>query len=67
MQKWVWQNKVREDGRVSRMLKNPSKRFFLELVVGAVSDVNFECDRRGLTYAQKAMICTRLACDVNGE
>ena len=40
VQNEVWQNEVCEDGRVSRMLKNPGKRFFLELAVAAVNDVN---------------------------
>jgi len=49
------------------MVNNLSKHFFLEFVVGAISDVNFERDRKGFTYALKAMICSELACDVNGE
>lgn len=67
IQTGVWQNEVHEDGRVSGMLKNHGKRFFLELAVVAISDVNSKRDGRGHTYAQKAMLCTGLACDVNGE
>ena len=52
IQNGVWQNEVREDGRVSGMLKNPGKHFFLELALAAVSDVNSQRD--GLLVCSKS-------------
>ena len=51
----------------SGLLKNPGKRFFMELAVQAVKKVNAERDRNGLTFARKAMIRCGLARDVTGE
>lgn len=54
------------DGRASGMLKNPGKRFFLELAVAAVKDVNEQRDQRGINFARKAMIRTGLARNILG-
>ena len=61
-----WQDELRIDGRASRMLKNPGKRFFMDLVIAVVKDVNEQRDQRGLNFAQKAMICTSLARNILG-
>ncbi len=58
---------VRSDGVWSGKLKNPGKRFFLELAAKSVHAVNGMRDRFGLTYARKAMIRCGMALDVCGR
>ena len=48
------------------MLKNPGKRFFMDLTVATMKYVNEQRDQRGLNFAQKAMICTSLARNILG-
>jgi len=67
VQNGISQNEEHGDGRVLGLLKNLSKHFLLELVAAIVCDVNSERDERGLLYAQKAIIHTGLACNVNRE
>ena len=49
-------NKERADGQWSGKLKNPGKRYFLELAQRAVAEVNSQRDENGMSYARKAMI-----------
>jgi hypothetical protein len=48
-------------------LTNPDKRFFLQLVVDSVEDVNKEVDCNNMSYARKAMIRCGMALDVDGS
>lgn len=61
-----FQNSGRRNGRSSGALKNPGKKFFLELAAAAVQHVNDQRDTNGLTFARKAMIRCGLSLDVNG-
>jgi hypothetical protein len=59
---------VRVDGRIYGILRNPGKSFFLRLVAAEVNNINLQRDRkRGITNAQKAMIQTSLAHDVDNR
>ena len=49
-------NKKRSDGQWSGKLKNPGKRYFLELAQKAVEEVNSQRDENGMSYARKAPI-----------
>lgn len=62
-----WSESVRANGSWSGKLKNPGKRFFLELAAKAVRAVNEQRDSTGLTYARKAMIRCGMALDVSGR
>ena len=62
-----WSNDT-ENQRWSGKLKNPGKRFYLNLAVQAVKDVNEQRDEFGMSYARKAMIKCGLSKDaVSGE
>ncbi|KAE8966437.1 hypothetical protein PR001_g28407, partial [Phytophthora rubi] len=61
-----WQNKVRKDGSYSGKLKNPGKRFFLDLAATAVKEVNAKRDQNGINYARKAMMRCGLSLSVDG-
>ncbi|KAG3156171.1 hypothetical protein PC128_g21935 [Phytophthora cactorum] len=61
-----WQTKVRKDGSYSGKLKNPGKRFFLELAVAAVGEVNQKRDESWISYARKAMMRCGLSLSVDG-
>ena len=50
------QNNPCGDGQWSRKLINPRKRFFLQLAVDSVEDVNSQVYINGISYARKAMI-----------
>lgn len=66
MQGGQWQGNGGEG--TSRMLRNPRKCYFLELVVASVCDVNFQVDKKhGISYARKAMIRCRLSLNLNGR
>ena len=58
-------NAVRRDGPWSGKLKNPGKRFFLELAAKLVRKVNEMRDAAGLSYARRAMIRCGLSLDVS--
>lgn len=50
------------------MLRNPGKRYFLELVAASIRDVNCQVDRKhGISFARKAMIRCGLSLGVNGR
>ncbi|EGZ27547.1 hypothetical protein PHYSODRAFT_466960 [Phytophthora sojae] len=61
-----WQNKVRKDGSWSGKLQNPGKKFFLQLAVDAVRDVNHQKDKNVMSYARKAMIRCGLSLGIDG-
>ncbi|KAG3112234.1 hypothetical protein PI124_g9050 [Phytophthora idaei] len=61
-----WQNKVRKDGSYSGKLKNPGKRFFLELAAATVREVNQKRDESGINYARKAMMQCGSSLSVDG-
>ncbi|KAE9233526.1 hypothetical protein PF004_g9644 [Phytophthora fragariae] len=62
-----WQNKARKDGSYSGKLKNPGKKFFLELADAAVKEVNGKRDKNGINYARKAMMRCGLSLGVDGN
>ncbi|RLN06831.1 hypothetical protein BBJ28_00026101 [Nothophytophthora sp. Chile5] len=62
-----WQNKQRKDGSWSGKLRNPGKRFFLELAAAAVKEVNQKRDSNGINYARKAMIRCGLSLGIDGS
>ncbi|DBA03199.1 TPA: hypothetical protein N0F65_003919 [Lagenidium giganteum] len=49
-----WQATARKDGSWSDKLKNPGKRFFLQLAAECVQELNAKRDKNGLTFARKA-------------
>ena len=55
------------DGAWSGKLKNPGKRFFLELAAKSVRAVNSMRDVYGLFYARKAIIRCGMVRDVSGR
>ena len=61
-----WQNNPCGDGQWSGKLINPGKRFFLQLAVDSVEDVNSQVCINGISYARKAMIRCGLALDIDG-
>ncbi|KUF82788.1 hypothetical protein AM587_10006334 [Phytophthora nicotianae] len=61
-----WQNKIRKDGSWSGKLQNPGKRFFLQLAADAVKAVNLQKDKKGMSYARKAMIRCGLSLGIDG-
>jgi hypothetical protein len=67
IEKDEWQNTVRKDGSWSGKLKNPGKRFFLELARDSVREANQCIDSNGLNFARKAMIRCGLSLDVDGK
>lgn len=50
----------------SGALRNPGKHFFLKLAASSVRKVNAMRDKKGMTYARKAMIRCGLSLDTNG-
>ena len=54
-QKGDWSDTVRKIGSWSGKLKNPGKRFFLELAATAVRAVNGMRDSYDLTYARESI------------
>ena len=62
----AWQNTPQGDEQWSGKLTNPGKRFFLQLAVDSVEDVNREVDCDNMSYARKAMIRSGMALDVDG-
>lgn len=60
IQKGMWRDS-------SGKLRNPGKRFFLELSARCVREVNMQRDADGLRYGRKAMIMTGLALNTNGQ
>ena len=62
----IWQNTPRTDGHWSGKLINPGKRFFLQLAVYSVEDVNREVDCNHLSYPRKAMIRSCMSLDIDG-
>lgn len=51
--------------RCNGMLVNPSKPFFLEMVVTSVRDVNRQVDKKfGISYARKAMMRCGLSLNI---
>ena len=67
IKKGDWSDTVRKNGSWSGKLKNPSKRFFLELAATAVRAVNRMRDSCGLAYDRKSMIRCGMALDVSGR
>ena len=61
IQQNAWQNNPYGDGRRSEKLTNPNKRFFLQLGVDAIEDVNRLVDFDNMSYARKTMIRCGLA------
>ncbi|KAL3695584.1 hypothetical protein R1sor_009660 [Riccia sorocarpa] len=51
----------------SGALKNPGKRYFLQLAADSVADVNSQRDANGISYARKAMIRCGLSLNINGR
>ena len=49
----AWQNNPRANGQWFGKLTNPGKRFFLQLAVDSVQDVNQQLDCDNMTYARK--------------
>ena len=62
----AWQNTLRGDGQKSGKLTNPGKRFFLQLAVDSVEDVNREVDCDNMSYTRKAMVRSDMALGVDG-
>jgi hypothetical protein len=62
----IWQNTPRMDGQWSEKLINPDKRFFLQLAVDAVEDVNREVDCDNIAYARKTMIRSGMSLAIDG-
>ena len=62
-----WSDTVRRNGSWSGKLKNPGKRFFLELVAIAVRAMNGMRDSCGLKYARNSMIRCGMALYVSGR
>lgn len=62
-----WQNKARKDDSYSVKLKNPGKKFFLELAAAAVKEVNGKRDKNGINCAIKAMMRCGLSLGVDGN
>ena len=62
----AWQNTPRGDGQWLGKLTNPDKRFFLQLAIDSVEDVNREVDCDNMSYARKAMIRSGMALGVDG-
>lgn len=48
-------------------LKNPCNKFFLQMTADTARMVNQERDKRGLTYARKAMIRSGMPLNVDGK
>ena len=67
IQQNAWQNAPRADGQWSNKLTNPGKRFFLQLAIDSVEDVNQEVDCDNISYAKKAMIRCGLALGLDGS
>jgi hypothetical protein len=63
----AWQNTACTDGQWSGKLINHGKRFFLQLTVDSVEDVNKEVNCNNMFYARKAMIHYSMALDVDGS
>jgi hypothetical protein len=61
----TWQNTACTDGQWSSKLTNPGKRFFLQLAVDSVEDINKEVDCNNMSYTRKAMIHCGMALDVD--
>ena len=61
-----WQNNPHGDSQWSGKLINLGKRFFLQLAVDSVEDVNSQVCINGISYARKAMIRCGLALDIDG-
>jgi len=59
-----WQQTA--DGKGSGKLRNPGKRFFLQLAADAVRAVNAQKDSNGVSYARKAMVMTGMSLNYNG-
>ena len=49
-----------------RKFTDPSKRFFLELAVDAIEDVNRLIDSNNMFYARKSMIICGLPLEIDG-
>lgn len=62
----AWQDIPRPDGTWSEKLKNPGKRFFLQLAADAIEDVNRQVDIDNMSFARKSMIRCGLALGING-
>jgi hypothetical protein len=59
----AWQNTARADGQ----LTNTGKRFFFQLAVDTIENVNKEFDCNNMPYARKAMIRCGMTLDVDGS
>lgn len=57
-----WSNNNQNE-KWSGKLRNPGKRYFLELAAKAVNEVNEQRDKSGMSYARKAMIKCGLSKD----
>ncbi len=62
----AWQDVPRADGTWSGKLKNPGKRFFLQLAADAIEDVNRQVDIDNMSFARKSMIRCGLALGIDG-
>ena len=62
----TWQNTPRTDGQWSGKLINPGKRFFLQLAVDAVEDVNREVDCDNISYVRETMIRSGMSLAIDG-
>lgn len=51
----------------SGKLPNTGKRFLLRLAAAAVRDVKQQRDKKGIQFARKAMISTRMSLNYNGR
>ena len=62
----AWLNTARGDGQWSKKFTNPGKWFFLQLAADSIEDVNREVDCDNISYAQKAIIRSNMALDLDG-
>jgi hypothetical protein len=67
--KGLFQTNKRKDSSGSGKLKNPGKKFFLELAAESIREFNRQRDANGISWSRKAMIRCGLAlnCDGNWE
>ena len=56
-----WQNKLRGDGQWFGKLTIPKKKFFLQLTVDSIEDINRQIDIDNMSYVRKSMIRCDLA------
>ncbi|DBA02287.1 TPA: hypothetical protein N0F65_006162 [Lagenidium giganteum] len=63
----AWQMTVRKDGTCSDKLKNPGKRYFLQLAAECDQELNTKPDKHGFTFARKVMIRCGMSLDVAGK